>query len=173
MRVSLLTTVATAAALVLASGCARQLVAQDPVTYRPASDDTAVLRHGLAYAPGTAPAVVYHAIEAGNRLQRMPYKLGGGHAHPYDYGYDCSGTVSYVLREAGLIEDAMPSKGYFNYGEKGPGRWITIYVCRGHVFMTVAGLRLDTGGDGAHTGPRWKPEIREARGLVLRHPPGL
>ena len=39
--------------------------------------------------------------------------------------------------------------------------------------MTVAGLRLDTGGHGGGEGPRWKPETRSARGYVLRHPPGL
>ena len=67
----------------------------------------------------------------------------------------------------------MPSSGYFRYGKKGEGRWITIYVRKGHVFLTVAGLRLDTGGPGARTGPRWKPETRQSRGHVMRHPRGL
>ena len=173
MRIFLHSTVAAAAALVLLPGCSRQVTARGPVTYRYEPGRTALLRQGVALAPRQAPAAVQRAIEAGNRLQQMPYKFGGGHSQLCDSGYDCSGTVSYVLREAGLIEDAMPSKGYFNYGQRGPGRWITVYVCRGHVFMTVAGLRLDTGGSGGHTGPRWKPETRQARGLVLRHPPGL
>ena len=47
------------------------------------------------------PPPVIRAIAAGNRLQGKPYKWGGGHARLQDSGYDCSGTVSYVLREAG------------------------------------------------------------------------
>ena len=42
----------------------------------------------------------------------------------------------------------------------------------GHVFMTVAGLRLDTGWGGGRTGPRWKPMSRPAKGHVMRHPDG-
>lgn len=112
-------------------------------------------------------------MAAGNRLQRMPYKWGGGHAQLVDSGYDCSGTVSYVLRATGLIDGCLASNEYFNYGEPGPGRWITVYVRRGHVFMTVAGLRLDTGGPGGRSGPRWKPETRQAEGYVMRHPAGF
>jgi hypothetical protein len=112
------------------------------------------------------------AIAAGNRLQRKPYKWGGGHARLNDTGYDCSGTVSYVLRAAGMMNGCLASHEFFRYGNKGAGRWITIYVRRGHVFMTIAGLRLDTGGTGRRSGPRWKPETRQAGGHVLRHPPG-
>lgn len=173
MRSFLLFTVTAAAALVLLPGCARQVKAKQPVTYRFEPGRSALLRQGVAFAPKRAPEAVHRAIAAGNRLQHMPYKYGGGHARLNDSGYDCSGTVSYVLREAGLLKGAMPSSGFFNYGKKGPGRWITIYTRRGHVFMTVAGLRLDTGGRGGRTGPRWKPETRPARGHVMRHPPGL
>jgi hypothetical protein len=67
----------------------------------------------------------------------------------------------------------MPSKGFFNYGKKGEGRWITVYTRRGHVFMTIAGLRLDTGGTGNRTGPRWKTATRPGKGHVMRHPAGL
>ncbi|MEI6676296.1 MAG: NlpC/P60 family protein [Verrucomicrobiota bacterium] len=102
----------------------------------------------------------------------MPYKWGGGHAKFLDGGYDCSGTVSYVLREAGIHSGCLSSKEYFNYGDPGPGKWITIYVRRGHVFMTIAGLRLDTGGSGERSGPRWKPQPRHAEGYVMRHPVG-
>lgn len=132
-----------------------------------------MLKNGVAYAPRRAPLAVKRAIAAGNRLQGMPYKWGGGHARHNDSGYDCSGTVSYVLREAGLMQSSMPSRGFFTYGKKGEGDWITVYVRNGHVFMTVAGLRLDTGGSGARSGPRWKPERRSSRGHVMRHPSGL
>lgn len=153
--------------------CSNQVKAKRPVSYRFESGRTALLKDGLAYAPRSAPAAVKRAIAAGNRLQDMPYKWGGGHANHNDRGYDCSGTVSYVLREAGLIKGSMPSSGYFSYGKKGDGKWITIYIRKGHVFMTVAGLRLDTGGRGGRTGPRWKPETRNGVGHVMRHPAGL
>jgi len=121
---------------VLASD-ARQVEASGSVAYQFKYGETALLKNGLAYAPENAPAAVKRAIEAGNRLQTLPYKWGGGHAVLNDTGYDCSGAVSYVLREAGLMEGQMPSKGFFHYGKRGEGKWITVYVRSGHVFMTV------------------------------------
>ena len=153
--------------------CSSQVKARKPVSYRFEYGRTALLKNGVAYAPRNAPAAVKRAIAAGNRLQGKPYKWGGGHARQNDSGYDCSGTVSYVLREAGLLKGSMPSRSYFKYGKKGEGRWITIYIRKGHVFMTVAGLRLDTGGPGGETGPRWKTATRQGRGHVMRHPAGL
>jgi hypothetical protein len=116
---------------------------------------------------------VKQAIEAGNRLQNKPYKWGGGHAVLNDSGYDCSGAVSYVLREAGLLRGQMPSKGFYRYGKRGKGDWITLYVRKGHVFMTVAGLRLDTGWNRrGRKGPRWSPDARPGKGHIMRHPAG-
>ena len=155
------------------TSCSSQVKAKHPVSYRFEPGRTALLKNGLAYAPRRAPAAVKRAIAAGNRLQGKPYKWGGGHANHIDSGYDCSGTVSYVLREAGLMRGSTTSKGYFNYGKKGAGKWITIYIRNGHVFMTVAGLRLDTGGSNNRTGPSWKPETRASKGHVMRHPRGL
>ena len=152
--------------------CSSQVKAKHPVSYRFEHGRTALLRDGVAYAPKRAPAAVIRAIAAGNRLQGKPYKWGGGHARPDDSGYDCSGTVSYVLREAGLLKGSMPSRGYFAYGKKGEGKWITVYIRNGHVFMTVAGLRLDTGGPGGESGPLWKPQTRQGKGHVMRHPAG-
>jgi len=143
------------------------------VSFHYESGKTAMLRNGVAYAPRGAPKSVKAAIQAGNRLQGKPYKWGGGHARENDTGYDCSGTVSYVLRESGLMMGSRPSKGFFSYGKRGAGKWVTLYVRDGHVFMTIAGLRLDTGGSGNRTGPRWKPERRKTAGHVMRHPPGL
>ncbi|MBC7980393.1 MAG: C40 family peptidase [Armatimonadetes bacterium] len=155
------------------ASCSNQVKARQPVSYRFDHGRTAMIKNGIAYAPRGAPAPVKRAIAAGNRLQNKPYKWGGGHARFNDSGYDCSGTVSYVLREAGLQKGCLTSKGYFDYGKKGDGKWITIYVRNGHVFMTVAGLRLDTGGSGGRTGPRWKTATRPGRGHVMRHPRGL
>lgn len=156
-----------------AVSCSSQVKAKQPVSYRFDYGRTAMLKDGLAYAPRSAPPAVKRAIAAGNRLQGKPYKWGGGHARHNDSGYDCSGSVSYVLRESGLIKGSIPSKGYFKYGKKGEGDWITIYIRNGHVFMTVAGLRLDTGGPGGESGPRWKTATRQGKGHVMRHPAGL
>jgi hypothetical protein len=156
-----------------AVSCSSQVKAKQPVSYHFEYGRTAMLKDGLAYAPRNAPPAVKKAIAAGNRLQSMPYKWGGGHARLQDSGYDCSGSVSYVLREAGLIKGSIPSKSYFSYGKKGEGKWITVYTRSGHVFMTVAGLRLDTGGPGGESGPRWKTATRQGKGHVMRHPAGM
>jgi hypothetical protein len=152
--------------------CSSQVKARRPVSYQFKNGRTAMLKNGVAYAPRSAPAAVKRAIAAGNRLQGKPYKWGGGHAKFNDSGYDCSGTVSYVLREARLMKGCGTAKSFFGYGTKGEGKWITVYVRNGHVFMTVAGLRLDTGGAGGESGPRWKTATRQGSGHVMRHPSG-
>jgi len=153
--------------------CTSQVTSRQPVSYHYDPGYSPNLTHGRAFPPSNTPAAVKYAFAAANRLQRSPYKWGGGHRQLADYGYDCSGSVSYVLRAAGLIDGSLASRDYFHYGAPGPGRWITIYTSRGHVFMTVAGLRLDTGGGGGRSGPRWKPEPRRADGYVMRHPKGF
>lgn len=120
-----------------------------------------------------APEPVKRAIAAGNHIVGRPYIYGGGHRSFDCRGYDCSGTASFVLHGAGLLATPMPSDCFRNYGSSGPGNWITIYARRGHVFMTVAGLRIDTGYNGQGEGPKWSTMSRPAKGCVLRHPPGL
>lgn len=134
-----------------------------------------VLKNGRAIAPANAPTAVKRAVAAGNALQRKPYRMGGGHARWNDSGYDCSGTVSYVLRNAGLLSSTMPSRGFKSYGKRGKGNWITVYARNGHVFMTVGGLRLDARGRsrGSMGGPRWLAKSRSGKGFKARHPAGL
>ena len=135
----------------------------------------AVLRNGVAYAPSSAPANVKSAIWAVNTIRRKPYVWGGGHGSFNDRGYDCSGTVSFALHHAGLLGSPLPSSDLMRYGQRGRGRWITIYSRHGHTFAVIAGLRLDTtdfryGGD---VGPRWHTDFRDTRGFVASHPVGL
>jgi hypothetical protein len=132
------------------------------------------LIYGRAVAPANAPIAVKRAVAAGNALQRKPYRMGGGHANHNDYAYDCSGSVSYVLRNAGLMRGSMPSRGFKSYGRRGHGDWITIYARDNHVFMTIGGLRLDARGSdhGYAGGPRWLPAPRSIRGHKVRHPKG-
>jgi len=135
----------------------------------------AVLRDGIAYAPANAPATVKSAIWAANTLRRKPYVWGGGHGSFDDYGYDCSGSVSFALHHAGLLGAPLPSNDFLRYGERGCGKWITIYARPGHTFAIIAGLRLDTTDlhYGADVGPRWYTDFRDTRGFDARHPIGL
>jgi hypothetical protein len=134
----------------------------------------ATLAGERAVAPASAPTAVKRVIAAANRIRATPYIWGGGHARWWDKGYDCSGSVSYALHGAKLLEAPLVSGSFMTWGEPGPGTWITIYANRQHVYMTVAGLRWDTGGDAAGvTGPRWHSEPFLGKGFVVRHPAGL
>jgi hypothetical protein len=125
-----------------------------------------------ALAPAGAPEQVVKAVAAANRLTRKPYKWGGGHGRWRDSGYDCSGSVSYVLHAAGLLRRSRASTGLMSYGYSGAGAWITMYANGGHAYMVIAGLRFDTSGRG-EKGPRWRLEPRSARRFVARHPARL
>jgi hypothetical protein len=143
--------------------------------YRLVAGDRAVLRNGIAYAPSNAPDSVKSAIWAANTLRGKPYLWGGGHGSFEDYGYDCSGAVSFALHHANVLDAPLPSSDLLHYGERGRGRWITVYARPGHTFALIAGLRFDTtdvryGGD---VGPRWYVDSRDTHGFTARHPIGL
>jgi cell wall-associated NlpC family hydrolase len=131
-----------------------------------------VLSDGTAQAPDNAPEVVKRVILAANQIAKFPYKWGGGHGAWRDNGYDCSGSVSFALAGAGLLDRPLTSGLLAGYGAPGPGRWITIYANSGHVFMVVAGLRFDTSGQG-RAGTRWQAEPVSTSGYAVRHIPGL
>ena len=124
-------------------------------------------------APPSAPPQVQAAIAAGNRIAGLPYCYGAGHGTGEDTAYDCSGAASYVLRNAGVMPDVRTSGEFRAYGQPGPGEWITVWAKRGHVFMSVAGLRFDTGWTRGPKGPQWTMCDRPADGCVMRHPAGL
>ena len=127
---------------------------------------------GMAVAPADAPDQVKQIIAAGNEIAKTPYHYGGGHGKWEDSGYDCSGSVSYALHGAGLLDSALTSGDFASWGEKGPGQWVTIYANRGHVYMVVAGLRFDTSGRST-AGTRWQTAPRSSSGYTVVHPPGL
>jgi hypothetical protein len=130
------------------------------------------LANGVALPPLEAPDAVKQIIEAGNVIARAPYLWGGGHGRWLDKGYDCSGSVSFALAAAGLLDGPLASGPLMSWGKPGRGKWVTIYSNPGHVFMEVAGIRFDTSGR-AETGSRWQNELRSTSGFVARHPPGL
>ena len=127
---------------------------------------------GLAVAPASAPDEVKAIIEAGNAIATKPYKYGGGHSRWNDSGYDCSGSVSYVLHAAGLLDRALDSTGFMSWGERGRGTWVTVRANPGHAYLIVAGLRFDTSAR-RQTGNRWSEQMRSASGYRGRHPEGL
>jgi cell wall-associated NlpC family hydrolase len=139
--------------------------------------DAAALSGGLATVPPAAPGRVAAIINAANSVARKPYVYGGGHGRLadetfVDTAYDCSGSVSFALAAAGLVDSPLDSSALARFGKPGPGRWVTIYANAGHAFMTVAGLRFDTSGRDAG-GSRWQADPRTVAGFTVRHPAGL
>ena len=145
-----------------------------------------LLPDGTAAAPALAPPQVQQAIWAANTITRMPYVYGGGHGSFRSRGYDCSGTVSYALHAAGLLDSPLDSSSFMRWGARGTGQWITIYTNPGHAYVIIAGLRLDTrsagvsrmaravsGARAVQSGPRWRPTRRSWRGYWRRHPVGF
>jgi hypothetical protein len=109
-------------------------------------------------------------IAAADHIANLPYVWGGGHGSFVSSGYDCSGSVSYVLHAGGLLSSPEDSTALESYGAPGPGQHITIYANSGHAWMTIDGRRFDTGGGG---GSRWKSTPRSGAGFVVRHPVGF
>jgi cell wall-associated NlpC family hydrolase len=137
---------------------------------------TARYVNGLAAAPMSVPASVQAVVWAGNQIIGLPYIFGGGHASFVSPGYDCSGTVSFALHGANLLQTPEDSSEFEVWGSHGVGRWVTIFSNPGHAYMAVAGLRLDTSAADDPTnqqGPRWRPLRQGNEGFIVRHPLGL
>ena len=125
-------------------------------------------------APSGLPRAIVSAIAAGNRIAHLPYKYGGGHGSFRDSGYDCSGSVSYVLHAAGVLHTPLDSSQFMSWGSAGRGRWITVYANPGHAYLEIrtrrGTLRYDTSG--MDDGSRWDGDLRPAAGYTVRHPTG-
>jgi hypothetical protein len=145
----------------------------------------------LALVPAQAPPVVQAMVIAGNELQDLPYGTSG-HPDPRGAaGEDCSSTLNYVLYRSGvrpiaeILRENPLAQDYVSWGAPGPGRWVSIYATTAptdHVFVVIAGLRLDTSHDGTDVGPnrfedgpRWRilDRIPTWAHWTVRHPPGL
>jgi len=142
-------------------------------------DQAGLTEDGLATVPPGAPAEVAQIINAANKVARAPYRYGGGHGGGVggdetwvDTAYDCSGSMSFALASAGLLDSPLNSTGFAAWGKPGPGKWVTLFANEGHAFMVVAGLRFDT-VERARTGTRWGQAYSDVSGFAVRHPPGL
>jgi peptidoglycan hydrolase-like protein with peptidoglycan-binding domain len=129
-------------------------------------------RGGAGVVRGGAFGRIAGGIAAANRIARYPYRYGGGHRSFHDSGYDCSGSVSYVLHAMGVLSSPLDSSQLMSYGAAGPGRWVTIYANPGHAYMTIRGRRFDTSAQW-QGGSRWSIFDRSSAGYTVRHPPGL
>jgi Transglycosylase SLT domain len=176
------------------AGADMRLQRESPTPVVFVAGEHAVLAPGdghLALVPSGVPATVQAMVVAGNELQGLPYGPGG---HPDPRGAfeeDCSSTVNYVLYRSGvreigeIVRDNPLAQDYVHWGLPGPGRWVTIYATASptnHVFIVIAGLRLDTSHDGTDVGPnrnedgpRWRilDYIPTWARWSVRHPPGL
>lgn len=142
------------------------------------TDQAGLTEAGMATVPPSAPAEVARIINAANQVAHAPYRYGGGHGGVggseswVDTAYDCSGSVSFALASAGLLDRQLDSTSFMSWGKSGPGKWVTIFANEGHAFMVVAGLRFDT-VERARTGTRWGQAYSKVSGFVARHPPGF
>ena len=111
-------------------------------------------------------------IAAANRLVEKPYIYGGGHkpfSSRLDKGYDCSGSVSYALYGGRFLRSPLPSGALMDWGQDGPGRWITVYATAGHAYIVVAGLRFDTShARPQRSGPAHRPALEQDAAQVER-----
>jgi hypothetical protein len=125
---------------------------------------------GKAVPPSDAPRRVVKVIKAANEIAKHKgYCYGGGHSSFRDNCYDCSGAVSYALHGGNFVNSPMPSSGYFRWGKRGKGKWITVHTNSGHVYAVIAGLRWDTSMT-AGKGPGWSTQRRSSSGFRTRHP---
>ena len=137
----------------------------------------ATLVNGIAVpAPGTPTAIVT-MLDAANTIAFDPYIYGGGHKSFNSRGYDCSGSVSYVLHAGGLLATPLDSEQFLKYGLADKGNWITVYTNGPtHAYMEIAGLWFDTAAQTAGNGnDRWSTTRIGEPGygkFLPRHPSG-
>ncbi|MGD1049518.1 MAG: peptidoglycan-binding protein [Solirubrobacteraceae bacterium] len=146
----------------------------DPATTTGSTSSTAVSPAGAVSttAPPDVQAALNEMVQAADDIATLPYIWGGGHGSWISPGYDCSGSVSYVLHAAGLLSAPEDSSELESYGAPGPGQYVTIYATAGHAWMTINGERFDTVAL-SEDGSRWANGGGEFAGYIVRHPIGF
>jgi membrane-bound lytic murein transglycosylase B/cell wall-associated NlpC family hydrolase len=126
-----------------------------------------------------APQAVKQIAAGADAIAGLPYVWGGGHGSWDAGGYDCSGSVSYALHAAGLLDAPLTSGELAGWGEAGPGEHVTIYANPTHVIMEIEGQFYGTSGFGhpeTGGGPGWfslTPSPEYLANFTVRHPAGL
>jgi hypothetical protein len=115
---------------------------------------------------------VKDVVYAANRIAKgKGYCYGGGHSSFKDNCYDCSGAVSYALHGGNFVSRPRPSTGYFSWGKRGKGDWITVYTRSSHMYVEIKGARFDTSNTPG-AGPGWSENLGPHSGFKKRHPKG-
>jgi hypothetical protein len=100
--------------------------------------------------------------------KNLPYSWGGGHDPNFSPGgegenggpgYDCSGAVSFVLHQAGVLDEPLTSGSMGSVLKPGPGA-VTVFYNAEHTFMKIGDEYWGTsvgdagaGGIGKHPAP--------------------
>jgi lysophospholipase L1-like esterase len=138
---------------------------------------------------GSASANVNTAVQAAKELSsyKIPYVWGGLHGANQlaitdpkklkDIGADCSGSVSWVLHQAGMLgASADDSTALESWGQAGKGQTMTVWANSEHAFIefNVPGLghyQLNTSG-WSGSGPHFFKMDYNTDGFTPRHWPG-
>jgi hypothetical protein len=148
---------------------------------------------GAAVAPHEAVAkMIAEAARLSALRPHTEYVWGGSHGlspTPADGPFDCSSAVSHLLQVGGFHNPTMDTIGLSQWGEAGPGRWVTIFVkpygSEAHTFLrfgadvTPPSERYwgTSGIVAPGKGPGWIEEAKFSSaylaGFDMRHPPGL
>jgi cell wall-associated NlpC family hydrolase len=148
-----------------------------PVGTQDSTEQDATLIDGLAMPAAGTPTAIVNMLAAANKIAFDPYIYGGGHKGFIARGYDCSGSVSYVLHAGALLATPLDSSQFVEYGLAGTGNWISVYTNGPtHAYMEIAGLWFDTAAQSAANGnDRWSTTRIAEPGygkFMARHPSG-
>jgi hypothetical protein len=103
-----------------------------------------------AVAPNEAVARMLAEAERLSPIRASTgYAWGGSHGispTPPNGPFDCSSAVSHELQVAGFGNETMTTEQLVEWGEPGPGQWVTIFV-------------KANAGDESHTFLRFSPEL--------------
>lgn len=138
---------------------------------------------GASDAPEAAQRCYVAAQQISDK--NYPYVWGGGHSRagqPSGGGYDCSGSVSAAIAQAGgmgLTYGGAPmvSGAFESWGAAGPGKYFSVYCSSEHVWIRWNGIgrawRFDTSPwQCGHLGPQMRYCGRSTATFVVRHWPG-
>ncbi len=139
--------------------------------------------NGKGFAAGGATDTrLSRLIAAANRVDAMhlPYVWGGGHQQPAQIGsgMDCSGSVSYVVQQAGYKVPTVTSGNMPQWGFKPGSDGATVFYNPEHTFMRIGQKYFGTTGFGhpGWTGAGWftqAPSASYLDGFSKIHLPGV